>query len=95
MGTSRRNGRHPHLNQGQPWAIGRHIEPGPPPCRGTDDRVDRRIGMGIRVLPGHIEGTHGMLVDEGLQQVGDLLAPFTATEAHDGVAGVALTALRP
>jgi hypothetical protein len=76
------------LNGVEPRAVGRQRQQDQPPGRGTDDRFALIISRGIRLIPGHIDGARGMLVDQGLHQFGDLPAPFAAAEEHDGVAGV-------
>jgi hypothetical protein len=77
-----------HLNGVEPRAVGRHIQSYQPPCRGTDDRFDLIISMGIGMIPRHRDNARGMLVDQGLQPFGDLPATCAAAEEHDGFAGV-------
>jgi hypothetical protein len=56
-----------HFNRVEPGAVGRQVQPHQPPCRGADHGLDCIIGLGIRVIPSHIDGASWMLVDEGLQ----------------------------
>ena len=70
----------------EPRAVGRPVQQDQAPGRSADHGPDCIIGMGIRVIPRHREGTRGLLVDEGLQAFGNFLAAFAASAQPHGFA---------
>jgi hypothetical protein len=70
----------------EPGAVGRHVESHQPPGRGADHGFACMIIMGVRVIPGHLDGACGVLVDQGLRPCGDLAAPCAAAEQPHGFA---------
>jgi hypothetical protein len=77
-----------HRNGVEPRAVGGQIQQDQPPSRGTGDRFDLIISLGIRMIPRHKDGAHGMRVDQGLPPFGDLLATCAAAAEHYGFAGM-------
>jgi hypothetical protein len=77
-----------HLNRVQPRAVRGQLQQAQPPCRGVDHGLDCIIELGVSMIPGHLDGPGGMVVDHGLQPFGDLLATFAASEQHDGFARI-------
>lgn len=75
-------------NRVQLRTVGGHIPQDQPARRGADHRLDCIIGRGISVIPGPIDRARGLLIDQRLQQLGDLLAPFAAAEQPPGFARV-------
>jgi hypothetical protein len=79
-----------HLNRVQPRAIGRHIQQHQPPRRGADHGLDGIIEMGIGVVPGHIDGAGGVVVDSNRQSFGDLAATCAAPAPYDRLARIVI-----
>ena len=60
-----------------------------------DDRFDLIVFMGVGIVPGHIDGSGGMVVHQGLQQFGDFAASLVASEEDDRLSGMVIDRANP
>ena len=85
----------PHLDDVEPGAVDRQVEPHQPPCRGADDGLDVLIEMGVGMIPGDIDGAGRMAVDPRTQKLGHLPAPPAAAAQYHGFARLGVDGAQP
>src|SRR5215217_1697526 len=57
-------------------------------CRSAQDHLDLVVLMGVGVVPGYIHGARRMLLQQRLQQFGDLTPALTPTDEDHRLAGM-------
>ena len=77
-----------HFNRVKRRAVSRQVQEHQPPCSGTDNRLDFVVFVRRGVVPGHVDDLVRMLVNQCLQQFGDLAPALMATHDHHGLTGV-------
>src|SRR5260370_7788931 len=71
-----------HFDGIEPRAVRRQVEQDQAPCRCPYHRFYLIILMHTGVVPGHIDGSCRMLLDQGFQHLRNLLATLAALELH-------------
>jgi hypothetical protein len=72
----------------EPWTVGRQIEQDQTASSRSDHGLDLVVLMRSGVVPGDIDDACRVLVEQGLQQLGDLRSAFTAAEQDSGCSGM-------
>lgn len=72
----------------EPWTVGRQIEQDQTASSRSDHGLDLVVLMRSGVVPGDIDDAGGVLVEQGLQQLGDLRPALTSPEQDRGCAGM-------
>ena len=77
-----------HFDGVQPGTVGGKIEQDQPSSGTSYHGLDVRVLMCGRMIPGHIDRLLGMLLEQGLEPFGALLAPFMAPEEYHRLPGM-------
>ena len=57
--------------------------------------LDLIVFMGVGIVPGHIDGSGGMVIDQRLQQVSNFTPPLMPSEEDDRLPGVVIDRANP
>jgi hypothetical protein len=79
-----------HLNGVEPGTIGRQVQQYQPSCRGPYHCFHFIVCMGAGIVPGHVDRLGGVLIQQGLQQLGYLPPALPASEEHHRLPGMVI-----
>lgn len=78
------------LDRVQPGAVGRQVEQHEPARRGPYHHLDVVVLMRVGIVPSHVDRPRGVLVQQGLEQLGDFAPPLVAPHQDHRLAHVVI-----
>src|SRR5260221_13214240 len=84
-----------HFDRIEPWAVSRQVEQDDPTCGCPYGGFCLIIFMHTGIVPGHIDRSRRILLDQGFKQLSNLLPPLPSVEQHHDFSRVAVGPSHP